>query len=181
VAIAHRGRRQTVARFAFIVLALACIAPFAIRSLLTSPGPSVRVVMPDGDARTITLSDMKRLPVLTREGMAQNQYGLWRDQGLYSGTALTNLTAGIDFASIDVVAADGYRVTLEAWRVEDPEYPVVLAFGMDGIDVPEWEDGFRLVVLPVDGDVSNAEYGVESAGSYWVKRVVELVVRPATE
>ena len=57
---------------------------------------------------------------------------------------------------------------------------MILAFQMDGIEIPDWEDGFRIAVLPTDGGVSNAEYGVESAGSYWVMRVSRLILQPSS-
>ena len=82
------------------------------------------------------------------------------------------------YTSLDVVAEDGYRMTIERWRVEDSEYPMILASRMDGVEVPEWEDGFRIAILPEDGGVSNDGYSVESAGSYWVMRVSRLILRP---
>jgi hypothetical protein len=83
-----------------------------------------------------------------------------------------------DYEIVEAVAKDGYRVTIERWRVEDSQFPMILAFSLDGVEVPDWEDGFRIAVLPEEGDVSNEEYGVESAGSYWVKQVVRLVLLP---
>ena len=77
-----------------------------------------------------------------------------------------------------VIANDGYTIEVERCRVEDPDYPMILAYAYDGVEVPSWEMGFRIAVLPEDGTVSNEEYGVESAGSYWVKNVVRLVLRP---
>jgi len=76
-----------------------------------------------------------------------------------------------------VAADDGYTVVIERARLEDPDYPVVLAFEMDGVSVPEWEDGYRIAVLPEDGSVSNEEFGVESAGSFWVKNVVRITLQ----
>ena len=58
------------------------------------------------------------------------------------------------------------------------DFRVAMAFRMDEVDVPEWEDGFRIAILPEDGRVSNDEYGVESAGSYWVMRVSRLILNP---
>jgi hypothetical protein len=63
-------------------------------------------------------------------------------------------------------------------RLLDPEYPVVLAFSRDGQEPPAWEDGPQVAVLPQDGGVSNAEYGVDSAGAFWVKNVVRIEVLP---
>lgn len=178
VAIRSKHSRQRAARLAFVVLIAVCVAPLAVRILLPAGGPSIQIVETSGSIRTITLSEMKKLPVLTRDGGYQNQYGNWRDQGTYSGVLLTDLIENREYASLEFVAEDGYRVAIDRSRVEDPGYPMVLAFQMDGADVPDWEDGFRIAVLPEDGGVSNADYGVESAGSYWVKRIIRLILQP---
>jgi hypothetical protein len=149
-----------------------------IRGLVRDDGPAVSIESTDGETRSVTLSSMKTMAVLMREGVYQNQYGNWRDQGAYSGVLLTDLLGDEDYEIVEAVAKDGYRVTIERWRVEDSQFPMILAFSLDGVEVPDWEDGFRIAVLPEEGDVSNEEYGVESAGSYWVKQVVRLVLLP---
>jgi len=177
MALRSKWNRQWVARLAFVVLIAACIAPLVVRSLLPAGGPSIQIVETSGIVRTITLLEMKKMTIRTREGGYQNQYGNWRDQGTYSGVLLTDLIEDLDYATLDVVAEDGYRMSIDRWRVEDTDYPMVLTFRMDGVDVPDWEDGFRIAVLPDDGVVSNADYDVESAGSYWVKRVSRLILQ----
>ena len=174
----RRWNLQWAARLAFALLIVASIMPLVIRSLRSEPGPFIEIVDAEGSTRTIALSEMKRMPVLTREGSYQNQYGNWRDHGVYSGVLLIDMIGEAVYATIDVVADDGYRVTIEANRVQDIDYPMVLAFRMDDVEVPDWEDGFRIAVLPEDGSVSNDDYGVESAGSHWVIRVSRLVLNP---
>ena len=176
--ITRRWNRQWVSRFAFVLLVAACVAPLVVRSLLPEAGPSIEIVETGDVVRTITLSEMKKMPLLTRAGSYQNQYGNWRDQGTYSGVLLSALIEDYDYVSLEVVAEDGYRVTIDRALIEDSDYPMVLAFRMDGVDVPDWEDGFRIAVLPEDGSVSNADYDVESAGSYWVTRVNRLIPQP---
>ena len=167
-----------LARIAFVLMILACITPMLIRSHLPSGGPSITVVLPQGTQRTITLSNMMALHPITQEGSYQNQYGNWRDQGTYTGVLLTELFADQDYVSIEIVARDGYRMMIDRARVEDEAHPMVLAFRMNGEDVPDWEDGFRIVVLPADGGTSNVDYGVESAGSYWVRQVHQIILHP---
>jgi hypothetical protein len=55
----------------------------------------------------------------------------------------------------------------------------VLSYAFDGVPVPTWSDGFRIVVLPLDGRVSNEEAQAVSAGSYWVRNVARIVISPA--
>ncbi len=160
-----------------VVLTVAVAAPLVVRWALAPRGPAIEVVLPSGTTRIVTLGALRRLPGLTRQGEYQNQFGNWRDQGTYSGVRLIDLIEGADYETIDIVAADGYRVSIERRRVEDPDYPVVLAYAKDGVEVPGWEDGFRIAVLPEDGRVSNEEYDAVSAGSYWVKNVARLVVQ----
>jgi len=54
---------------------------------------------------------------------------------------------------------------------------VVLAYALDGVEPPTWEDGLRIAVLPED--VSNAEYRADSAGAFWVKNVIRIVIETA--
>lgn len=178
MAIMSGWNRQGVARLVFVLLIAACVAPFVVRNLIPEAGPSIQIVEPSSAVRTIALSEMKKMPLLTREGKYQNQYGNWSNQGTYSGVLLTDLIGDHVYTSLDVVAEDGYRMTIERWRVENSEYPMILALRMDGIEVPDWEDGFLIAVLPEDGGVSNDDYDVESAGSYWVKQVSRLVFQP---
>lgn len=174
-----RWNRQVVARIAFVLLIAACVVPFAVRTLLPEQGPSIDIVGSTGVIRTVSLAAMKGMPErLTRAGSAQNQYGNWRDQGIYSGVPIASLIRENVYGALEIEAADGYRITIPHARIDDPDYPVILAFAEGGVEVPSWDAGFRLVVLPEDGDVSNAEYGVESAGSYWVKQVVRVRVLP---
>ena len=175
----RRWNLRWAARLAFVLLIVASITPLVIRSLRSEPGPFIEIVDEGGGIRAIALSEMKTMSVLTREGGYQNQYGNWRDHGIYSGVLLVDLIGkAYTYTTIDVVADDGYRVTIEGNRVQDVDYPMVLAFCMDDAEVPDWEDGFRIAVLPEDGGVSNDDYGVESAGSYWVIRVSRLILNP---
>ena len=174
----RRWSRQALARLAFVLLIAASVTPLIVQSLRSDTGPFIEIVDSSGVVRTISLSAMKTMAVLTHEGSYQNQYGNWRDEGDYSGVLLIDLLGNVSYGTIDVVADDGYRVTIDRSRVEDVDYPMILAYRMDDAEVPDWTDGFRIAVLPEDGGVSNADYGVESAGGYWVKRVVQLILIP---
>jgi len=160
-----------------ILLTAAATAPLVVRWALSPRGPAIEVVLPSGATRTVTLAELRRLPVTTRSGEYQNQFGNWRDAGTYTGVRLADLLGDAEYETLEVVAADGYRAPIERRRIENPEYPMILAYAYDGVEVPNWEDGFRIVVLPEDGRVSNEEYDAISAGSYWVKNVVRLTLR----
>jgi len=176
VAVSRRIRRGYLA--AWLLLVAAVVVPLVVRTLTDATGPAVAVVGIDGRTETITLQEMKSLSTLVRGGVYQNQYGNWRDEGVYAGVRLVDLLgADARYETIRVVAEDGYAVTVERARVEDQEFPMVLAYALDGIEVPGWADGFRIAVLPTSGRVGNEAYGVESAGSYWVKNVERIVLQ----
>jgi hypothetical protein len=160
----------------WIAVALAVVIAAIVRLQAPEPEPVVvTVVDTGGEARSISLRDLVSLPGVTRQGVYQNQFGNWRDEGIYSGTFLSALIGTeAEYRAAAVIAIDGYRVLLERERIEDVAYPVVLAYAFDGVEIPAWADGPRVAVLPEDGAVSNAEYGADSAGSFWVKNVIEI-------
>ena len=172
-----RGVRPGVLA-AFLVGILAVVAPVIVRSWMPGESVLIEVETSSGRVYALTLSDLDRLPHFEREGEVQNQFGNWRDKGLYGGVRLLDLP-GFDgeYASILALASDGYRVEIDRWRVEDATYPMILALTLDGFAAPNWEDGPRIVVLPADGRVSNEEAGLPSAGSLWIKNVTRLILR----
>jgi hypothetical protein len=162
----------------FILLVVAVVVPVLIRFVTHTNGPQIELIFTDGRTRTVTLAQMKRLPTLTREGTYQNQFGNWGDPGIYTGVRLTDLIGSeAPYTAILVQATDGYEMSIEQDRVKNEDYPMILAYAFDGIEVPAWEMGFRIAVLPEDGNVSNEEYGVTSAGSFWVKNVVRVILQ----
>lgn len=173
MAVKRRVRRGYL--LAWLALIVAIVVPTLVRVSRGGTGPSVAVVSVDGATRTVSLDQMKQLSTLSRYCVYQNQYGNWRDEGVYTGVLLTDLIGETDdYEAVRIVASDGYEGTVARARLEDSDYPMVLAYAFDGVEVPGWADGFRIAVLPEDGDVSNEEYGVESAGSYWVKNVERI-------
>jgi hypothetical protein len=161
-----------------VLLIVAAATPLVVRWATAPRGPLLWIALATGAERKIDLASLQRLPQISRYGEVQNQFGNWRDAGTYTGVLLTDLLNDASYGTLDVVAEDGYRVTINRSRVEDGEYPMVLAYAFDGVPVPAWEDGFRVVVLPDDGRVSNEEYGAASAGSFWVKNVARIVLSP---
>ncbi len=164
-----------------VLLTVAAATPLVARWLARPRGPSFSIVLSDGAERRVNLAALRSMPQIVRRGEVENQFGNWRDAGTYSGVLLADLLSGIRYDAVDVLAGDGYRVTIERWRVEDSAYPMVVAYALDGVPVPAWADGFRIVVLPESGRVGNGEYRAVSAGSYWVKNVARIVPRETAE
>ena len=167
-----------MARVSFVTLILFMVVVGVLRTPTDRLDPAVEIVGTDGTRQTVTLSTITRAPVLTRVGRYQNQYGNWRDEGIYSGVLVSYLLRDKAYTAVEAVSQDGYRVRIDRSRIEDPAYPMVLAYAFNGVTVPDWEDGFRIAVLPESGGVSNTDYGMASAGSVWIKQVVRLVLHP---
>jgi len=168
---------------ALIGLVLVVLAPVIMRSALDRSSVLVEIVLPSGEASLYSLEEVKAHVGIEREGVYQNQYGNWRDQGLYRGALLSELIGtNAVYDEVLITASDGYTARIERHRVEDQDYPMVLAISLDGTEVPAWSDGPRIAVLPDDGDVSNEEYDAVSAGSFWVKNVrrIELLTAPSS-
>ena len=161
---------------AFVVLCLVVVIPLVVRTFIAPEAPVIEIIGLDGATRSVLQSDLDRLMVLERRGTYQNQFFNWRDEGVYRGVLLSDLLGGAAYETAVVVASDGYRSEIPRDRIEDPEYPMILALSFDGLESPEWADGPRIAVLPEDGDVSNEEYDAVSAGSFWVKNVARIVL-----
>ena len=157
----------------FLLVAIGMVGLLVVRWSVGPADPSIEIAAATGAVQTVTLSEVRGYPSVERRGSYQNQFGNWGGDALYVGALLRDLLPG-PYERIEVVASDGYRVWIDRTRIEDPDYPMVLAYCVDGRCVPDLEEGFRIAVLPEDGAVSNEEYGVESAGSYWVRDVVRL-------
>lgn len=171
------GGLRRVYLASFLLLVIAIVISVLVRIAMHSQGPKITIVYLNGRQQAISLSQMKRLPTITRKGTYQNQYGNWRDEGTYTGVRLASLIGtDLGYIAIRVIAADGYEIAIDRKRIEDPFYPMVLAYACDGVEVPVWGSGFRIVVLPEDGTVSNEEYGVPSAGSFWIRNVTKITL-----
>ena len=162
---------------AFLLVIAAVMSPVIVQWMTSGDEPILVIEDPSGRTRVLSLADLRRLPALERPGRYQNQFGNWRDEGVYAGVPLRSLL-GVDtgYETLIVVATDGYRLEIARDRIEDPKYPMVLAYAFDGAEVPAWEEGPRIAVLPEDGAVSNEDYGVVSAGSFWVRNVARLIL-----
>jgi len=179
--VADRVGRRGV-RWGFLLawmgLAIAIVLVALLPGTREGEGPSVLLILPGGQERAFSLREIERLPALQRAGEYQNQYGNWRDAGIYTSVRLTDLIGeGVSYESIHIIASDGYTVDIERARVEDEAFPLVLAYAFDGVKVPAWSDGFRIAVLPESGRVGNVDYGATSAGSFWVKNIARIVLQ----
>lgn len=175
---------MAISRWARLFLFVAGFVGLMLYVILRSLSPTEiagpTIVLAGPQEVKISLRDLKSLPHIEQEGSYQNQYGNWRDQGIYRGVPVPVLLEqyfpGVQVRGITVIGADGYQIEIGEEKLFHPDYPVVLAYAFAGLECPAWADGPRIAVLPEDGGVANEEYGVESAGSFWVKNVVRIVI-----
>lgn len=173
----RRGEIRRWTLLAFLLVIVAVVSPVMVQWITSGDEAILEVHGLSEQTRVFSLGDLKRLPALERPGRYQNQFGNWRDEGIYTGVMLRDLLgAEVNYDTLVVVASDGYRLEITRDRVDDPKYPMILAYALDGAEVPTWEEGPRIAVLPEDGAVSNEEYSAVSAGSFWVRNVVRLIL-----
>jgi hypothetical protein len=158
----------------------------------------VLVIGENGTQLTVKLSDMLEMPSITRNGSYQNSYGNIRGYGLYTGvniSALIDLVGGMTADdTVKITASDDYSQTFERGKVYpnqsfwDIQGDMVLAYEYNNTRVPDYEMGFRVAFLPLDGLYSNADANATTnpnpsgAGPQWVSNVAKIeVVSPEPE
>jgi predicted phosphodiesterase len=147
---------------------------------------------------TLSIDDLVLMDSIQGFSSFQNQFGNWRGQGTYKGVhiaTLIELVGDINSAlKIRIAASDGFEQTYCYWNVypNDSWYELqgdmILAYSYNNSIVPDWNDGFRLVMLPQDGAYSNedciatstAGMGCkiyQSAGARWVRwvKIIEVI------
>ena len=172
------------------------VIPVPLNGTELSTPPSITMKRGD-DVLNLTLEDLKGFDTVQGMSAFENQYGNWKGQGTYNGVplrALVEVFRGIEQESVVLVRAwDGYEQKYGYTNL----YPnstllsiqgeMILAFAFDDEEVPDWEDGFRVVFLPQDGEYSNNDALITtdedlldgelvSAGSRWVRNVAEIEI-----
>jgi predicted phosphodiesterase len=146
---------------------------------------------------TLSIDDLLLIDSIERYSSFQNQFGNWCGQGTYKGvkiSTLIELVGGMNITSkIRIVASDGFEQNYCYWNVYPNESwheiqgDMILAYRYNNSIVPDWEDGFRLVMLPQDGAYSNEDcittsasgmgcHIYMSAGARWVRWVTLIEV-----
>lgn len=180
--------------FLLIVIILSAASFLAIIALQNqeSPDSGPAVLIVGNTEENVTLSDMLRMTIITREGAYQNQLGNFGGNGTYQGVRVSDLVdivGGMDMPdTLTVIGEDGYNQTFAYSKVYPNEtfYAIqgdmVLAFGYEDQRVPDYDDGYRIMFLPEDGVYSNADANATTdpnppgAGPQCVSNVVRIEV-----
>ncbi|MEM2143395.1 MAG: hypothetical protein QXQ81_09075 [Candidatus Thorarchaeota archaeon] len=195
------GSRLYALLLAVVVVAGALMAS-TILLLPPHPEPTIRLIPLQGEERVVTLTEMRNMEYVERNGSYQNSYGNIRGQGLYRGVRLADLIlliGGMNEQQILVVnASDGYSQVFTYRNVypNATQYAIqgdmVLAYQLNGTMIPEYEEGPKIMFLPEDGCYSNADaaatidpqFFTGAAGPKLVSRVASISIRtgpPAPE
>jgi len=153
------------------------------------------VVVIDGFTKlNLALPQLVEMNRVSGNARFQNQYGNWRNYGLYTGVNLSAIiekvgTMGTD----DVVRVNATDGTSQLYS-HDNLYPnatfynlqghLVLAYAYNGTVAPSWDSGLRIVFVPPDEAYSNDDANKttpaawfplgSSAGSRWLKWVATI-------
>lgn len=140
-------------------------------------GPELQLIGGDGSQSTLTLTDLEALTYIERYGSYQNTFGNVRGQGVYKGVAvsmLVQMIGGMQEEDLLVVnATDGYSQTFTYQKVfpdtstYDLQGDMVLAYEFNQTKVPDYELGYRLVFLTLDGYYTNDDAGNSSSPEYY--------------
>ena len=168
----------------------------------TEPEPSQDVVLIVmgvlGESKEYTLADLKGFTSSSGTSAYQNSLGYWKDAGVYKGVPISVLAeevGGIQKGDIMIATStDNYTQVFPyeniypstAWKTIQGE--MILAYELNGTEVPDWKDGLRIAFLPADGQYSNEDSDQTSsleakgaAGPKWSKLVEKLEFRRETE
>ena len=163
----------------------------------TATLPTALTIKGHGLTVNLTMDELEALHEIEGDSSYQNQFGNIAGNGHYAGVNVSTLLSYVgDMSDGDVLrvtATDGYYQDFGFGNVYpnsswlDLQGPMILATSFDGAQVPGWQDGPRIAMLPSDGLYNNSDCGntsypgqgydiYPSAGARWVKNVVMLEV-----
>jgi len=144
-----------------------------------------------------TYEDLFRLPMVDGNSSYENQFGNVMGKGNYKGVEFSVLLSYVggmkDGEVLKVYSSDGYIQIFCYWNVYPNETylelqgKMILAIEYNGEQIPSWEDGPRVAMLPNDCLYSNKDcemtsyqgqgyYQYPSAGARWSKCVCVIEV-----
>ncbi len=140
------------------------------------------------------LEDLKDMDTVSGESSFQNIHDNWNEKALYEGVPLSTLVPEMDENDLlEITATDGYSQRFSYRQIfpsetnREMQGDIIVAYSVDGTEVPDWESGPMIVVMPDDGEFSNADLKMTrsldaefdtqtSAGSLWVRNVHEIEI-----
>lgn len=164
------------------------------------PRPEELVITGTEGDLIFSRDELDAMAVLKEELCFQNQLGNFAGKGVYRGVPVMELlekAGGMEPGdALMVYALDGYsqafayeNVYPESCGWAERQGEMALAVEFNGMSVPEWPEGHRIVFFPGDGVYDNDDCAFtsapgqgwhlyQSAGGRWVKTVIRLEVVP---
>ncbi len=184
--------------YAVVVIALISIAGIGIYFASNIPSNTnvkgLTIIGANNVKKTFYLGNLLSMNATTGTTMAETKINTWSASGTYTGVLIKDLVGLVGGMVpgdlLEVTASDNYTGYLSY----DNVYPqnetlkiqgqFILAYSCNGTQVPTWEDGYRLVCLPEDGNYSNSDYFAtvipelkrSSASAIWICGVVSLKI-----
>ncbi|MBU1158024.1 MAG: metallophosphoesterase [Candidatus Thermoplasmatota archaeon] len=159
---------------------------------INQTGEGITLVAKNGIQSNLTYDDLKAMTPVHLYSSYENLFGNIGGQGFYTGVRISDLISmigGMDDGDIlRITSTDGFFQDFgylnvypnETWF--DLQGFMTLSFEYEGTEIPDWQDGPRLSMLPSDGFYSNSDCEITSyegqgydiypsAGSRWVRNV----------
>ena len=156
---------------------------------------SIKLINLDGNVELLTLNSIENdYEITSGFSSYQNRFGNWRGKGSYRGVLLSDIIkkmGGISIGDLIKVSATdeysqfyNYNNCYPTGEIKTIQGNIILAYEYNGTKVPNWHDGFQIVMLPEDGAYSNEdlnasnpiEFHGQSAGARWVKNVAKIEI-----
>jgi DMSO/TMAO reductase YedYZ molybdopterin-dependent catalytic subunit len=153
------------------------------------------VVVIDGSTKlNLALPQLVEMTPVSGNSSFQNQYGNWKNYGVYMGVNLSAIIEKVGTMGTDDVVRVNATDGIPQLYSYDNLYPnatfynlqgyLVLAYAYNGTAPPGWDSGPRIVFLPPDKGYSNDDANKttpaawfptgSSAGSRWLKWVATI-------
>ena len=173
------------------------VEPQPVQTQVTDP--SVEVSGPSGTIK-YSLGQLMQMSSVEGASAFENRFGNFTGHGVYLGVPVADLVAAVGGIQpgdvLRVQSSDGYEQDYAYDNVHPtPQWAelqgiMVLAVEKDGITMPAWGDGPRIVFIPPDGLYHNTDCAAtsapgqgwnvyQSAGARWARYVSRIQVVPS--
>jgi hypothetical protein len=154
------------------------------------------IISKDGTISNMTMDQVTSMPSIEKTSSYQNRFGNWNEEELYKGVKLSTIVdqaGGMDPGDTLRISADDYAQDFCYLNVfpDDDWYSIqgdlVIAYSLNNVAAPEWDEGPKSALLPADGKYSNQDCNWTSAvnqgynlnpsgGARWVKNVNKIEI-----
>ncbi len=174
---------QNGKQLALILVAIVIIGGGFVWFLFSGPSESenktyanITLIGREGSEVILDFSELKDMDSMSGDMRYENRLGNWGESSTFEGVKISELVekvGGMEPGDILTISStDGYFQEYNYYNVYPSPYweslqgDFILAFSLDGEDIPGWEKGPRTVFLPEDGDLSNIDVRYTSGAGH---------------